>query len=82
VAEAETYDIEPTKVSHGDSGPLHVTYGGDVFDVGKQYIDIGSKFEKDRPQSDEGSDFTADSINKFFVRVSFFPFPPTRVYSP
>ncbi|KAJ7896106.1 hypothetical protein B0H14DRAFT_2680487 [Mycena olivaceomarginata] len=63
---AETYDIEPTKVSHGDSGPLHVTYGGDVFDVGKQYIDIGSKFEKDRPQSDEGSGFTADSINKFF----------------
>ncbi|KAJ7263563.1 alcohol oxidase-like protein [Mycena haematopus] len=63
---AETYDIEPTKVSHGDSGPLHVTFGGDVFDVGKQYIDIGSKFEKDRPQSDEGSDFTADSINKFF----------------
>ncbi|KAJ7129070.1 hypothetical protein C8R46DRAFT_1202481 [Mycena filopes] len=63
---AETYDIEPTKVSHGGSGPLHVTYGGDVFDVGKQYIAIGSRFEKDRAQSDEGSDFTADSINKFF----------------
>ncbi|KAK7052474.1 GMC oxidoreductase [Favolaschia claudopus] len=63
---AETYDIDPTKVNHGDSGPLHVTYGGDFFDIGKQYIEVGSKFEKDRPQSDEGSGFTADSINKFF----------------
>ncbi|KAF7331512.1 GMC oxidoreductase [Mycena kentingensis (nom. inval.)] len=63
---AETYDIDPKKANHGDSGPLHVTYGSECFEVGKQYIDVGSKYEKDRPATDEGSGFTADSINKFF----------------
>ncbi|KAJ6556731.1 GMC oxidoreductase-domain-containing protein [Mycena vulgaris] len=64
---AETYDIEPGKPSHGSSGPLKVSFGGDaMLDIGRQFLETGVKFEKDRPISDEGNGLDEDSIKVFF----------------
>ncbi|KAJ6556748.1 GMC oxidoreductase-domain-containing protein [Mycena vulgaris] len=64
---AETYDIEPGKPTHGSSGPLKVSFGGDaMLDIGRQLLETGAKFEKDRPVSDEGNGLDEDSINVFF----------------
>ncbi|KAJ7634971.1 hypothetical protein FB45DRAFT_1056923 [Roridomyces roridus] len=64
---AETYEIEPGKATHGSDGPLKVSFGGDNgLDLWSQFIDIGSQIEKDRPKSDEGNGFDADSVNVFF----------------
>ncbi|KAF8904323.1 alcohol oxidase-like protein [Mucidula mucida] len=52
---AETYEIDPTKATHGSDGPL------------RQFLDIGPKFEKKRPLSDEANGFGEESVNVFYV---------------
>ncbi|KAJ7484630.1 GMC oxidoreductase-domain-containing protein [Mycena latifolia] len=65
---AETYEIDPGKPTHGSNGPLKVSFGGDkMLEIGQQFIDIGSKFEKDRPVGDEGNGLNAESINVFYA---------------
>ncbi|KAJ7640682.1 hypothetical protein DFH06DRAFT_1097750 [Mycena polygramma] len=65
---AETYEIDPTKPTHGSDGPLKVSFGGSpIGQVGKEFIEIGPKFQKDRPGSDEGNALDVESINKFFA---------------
>ncbi len=66
-SQAETYEIELGKPTHGSSGPLKVSHGGISLPIGKEFIDIGSKLEKDRPASDEGNAFDKESINVFYV---------------
>ncbi|KAJ7045930.1 GMC oxidoreductase-domain-containing protein [Mycena alexandri] len=64
---AETYEIDPKKANHGSDGPLKVSYGGaEILDIAKQFLEIGPKFEKDRPWSDEGNGVNLASINVFF----------------
>ncbi|KAF7348027.1 Alcohol oxidase [Mycena sanguinolenta] len=63
---AETYEIDPTKPTHGADGPLKVSFGGEFLEIGKQFIELGPRFERDRPWSDEGNGFSLASINKFF----------------
>lgn len=71
--QAETYEIDPTKATHGSDGPLKVSYGGPgaLSEVGKQLLDIGPKMNKKRPAGDEGNAFDEASINTFYV--SFHP---------
>ncbi|KAJ6460827.1 hypothetical protein C8R47DRAFT_1242121 [Mycena vitilis] len=65
---AETYEIDPTKPTHGSDGPLKVSFGGSpIGQIGKEFLEIGPKFEKDRPGSDEGNALDVESINKFFA---------------
>ncbi|KAF8904338.1 alcohol oxidase-like protein [Mucidula mucida] len=66
---AETYEIDPTKATHGSDGPLKVSYGGpnSVMNIGKQFLDIGPKFEKKRPLSDEANGFGEESVNVFYL---------------
>ncbi|KAJ6477262.1 alcohol oxidase-like protein [Mycena vulgaris] len=55
------------KPTHGSSGPLKVSFGGDaMLDIGRQFLETGAKIEKDRPISDEGNGLDEDSINVFF----------------
>ncbi|KAJ6617578.1 GMC oxidoreductase-domain-containing protein [Mycena sp. CBHHK59/15] len=63
---AETYEIDPKKATHGSDGPLRVSSGGYFFDIAQQFLDLGPKFEKDRPLSDEGNGLDEASINVFF----------------
>ncbi|KAJ6514115.1 GMC oxidoreductase-domain-containing protein [Mycena vulgaris] len=60
---AETYEIEPTKPTHGADGPLKVSFGEEVLDIGMQFLKLGPKFEQDRPWSDEGNGLDLASIN-------------------
>jgi alcohol oxidase len=65
--QVETYEIDPTKASHGSDGPLRVSFGGQILDIANQFIELGPKFEKDRPESDDGNGLDMGSINSFFV---------------
>lgn len=48
-----------------------MSYGGASLPIGKEFIEIGSKFEKNRPISDEGNAFDEASVNVFFVSIHF-----------
>ncbi|KAJ7689991.1 GMC oxidoreductase-domain-containing protein [Mycena rosella] len=64
---AETYKIDPDGPTHSSNGPLKVSFGeNEMLDIGKQFLDIGPKFDKDRARSEEGNTFDEDSINVFF----------------
>ncbi|KAJ7226702.1 hypothetical protein GGX14DRAFT_417166 [Mycena pura] len=65
---AETYEIDPKSPLHGAEGPLKVSFGrgGDMFEVGKQFLDVGPKYERNRPVSDEANAFDEQSINVFY----------------
>ncbi|KAJ7653459.1 GMC oxidoreductase-domain-containing protein [Mycena rosella] len=64
---AETYEIDPNKPTHGSDGPLKVSFGRDeMLDIGRQYLEIGPKLDKNRPRSDEGNGLNEESINVFF----------------
>jgi alcohol oxidase len=65
--QVETYEIDPTKATHGSDGPLRVSFGGQILDIANQFIELGPKFEKDRPESDDGNGLDMGSINSFFV---------------
>ncbi|KAJ7698865.1 GMC oxidoreductase-domain-containing protein [Mycena metata] len=64
---AETYEIDPKKPTHGSDGPLKVSFGSEVSELGKEFVELGAKFEKNRPKSDEGNALDIESINKFFI---------------
>ncbi|KAJ6502932.1 GMC oxidoreductase-domain-containing protein [Mycena vitilis] len=65
---AETYEIDPTRPTHGSDGPLNVSFGGaPIGQLGKQFVDIGSKVEKTRPRREEGNGLDVGSINAFFL---------------
>ncbi|KAJ7143353.1 GMC oxidoreductase-domain-containing protein, partial [Mycena crocata] len=61
---AETYEVDPEKANHGSKGPLKVSLRKpELFEIAKQFLEVGPKFEHDRPLSDEGNGFNVDSIN-------------------
>ncbi|KAJ6588684.1 GMC oxidoreductase-domain-containing protein [Mycena capillaripes] len=64
---AETYEIDPMRATHGSDGPLKVSFGGEeLLDIGKQFLEVGPKFERDRSLSDEGNGLNLESINVFY----------------
>ncbi|KAJ6543116.1 alcohol oxidase-like protein [Mycena capillaripes] len=65
---AETYEIDPAKPTHGSNGPLKVSFGGSwTSSVGKEFVEVGSMLERNRPESDEGNGLNVESINTFFL---------------
>ncbi|EGN91908.1 hypothetical protein SERLA73DRAFT_117989 [Serpula lacrymans var. lacrymans S7.3] len=44
----ETYEVKTNEPTHGYSGPLKVSYGGAYTNVGKQFLDVASEFDKER----------------------------------
>ncbi|KAK0201034.1 GMC oxidoreductase-domain-containing protein [Desarmillaria ectypa] len=65
---AETYEVDPTRKTHGSSGPIKASFGGnaEMMEIPKQFLEIGPKFEKDRPESEEGNNLDPESVNVFF----------------
>ncbi len=39
-------------------------------EMAKQFLEIGPKFEKDRPESEEGNNFGSESVNVFYVSIA------------
>ncbi|KAJ7606674.1 hypothetical protein FB45DRAFT_807572 [Roridomyces roridus] len=66
---SETYELGPDLPTHGSNGPLKVTYGGGPGDSGiglwKEFVDVGSTIEEDRPVAADGHCFYKESINVF-----------------
>ncbi|KAF8643245.1 hypothetical protein AX16_009134 [Volvariella volvacea WC 439] len=44
----ETYQVAPDQPTHGYSGPLKVSYGGMYTNVGSQFLDVASHYDKER----------------------------------
>ncbi|KAK7051609.1 hypothetical protein VNI00_004588 [Paramarasmius palmivorus] len=44
----ETYQVEPNQETHGYDGPLKVSLGGTITNVGKEFMDVALKVDKDR----------------------------------
>ncbi|KAI3619410.1 alcohol oxidase-like protein [Moniliophthora roreri] len=44
----ETYQVEPNQDTHGYDGPLKVSLGGTITNVGKRFMDVALKIDKDR----------------------------------
>ncbi|KIK65269.1 hypothetical protein GYMLUDRAFT_39626 [Collybiopsis luxurians FD-317 M1] len=44
----ETYQVEPDQPTHGYSGPLKVSLGGLITNVGQQFLDVALAIDKDR----------------------------------
>ncbi|KIJ66955.1 GMC oxidoreductase [Hydnomerulius pinastri MD-312] len=44
----ETYQVKEGEDTHGYSGPLKVSWGGVYTNVGRQFLDVASQFDKER----------------------------------
>ncbi|THU99424.1 alcohol oxidase [Dendrothele bispora CBS 962.96] len=64
--QAETYEIDPAKPTHGSQGPLKVSYGGHFTEIGREFVELGPKVESNRPKANEGNGFDQASINVFY----------------
>ncbi|KZT03299.1 GMC oxidoreductase [Laetiporus sulphureus 93-53] len=49
----ETYQITPSSDTHGDSGPIKVSYGGIFANLGQQFLDVAAGFDKSRSFTDD-----------------------------
>ncbi|EIM87866.1 alcohol oxidase-like protein [Stereum hirsutum FP-91666 SS1] len=65
----ETYQEGDDALNHGSGGPLKVSYGGKFTNVGQQYLDVASKFDKERgPNAAEGENVDPNdlvTVNKY-----------------
>ncbi|KAL0953601.1 hypothetical protein HGRIS_004809 [Hohenbuehelia grisea] len=65
---AENYQVDPSDQNlstHGYSGPLNVSLGGDFSLPAQQFLEIGSRIEQDRPISNDNNTLHPDSVNVF-----------------
>ncbi|KII85161.1 hypothetical protein PLICRDRAFT_116683 [Plicaturopsis crispa FD-325 SS-3] len=49
----ETYQVKPDQPTHGYDGPLKVSYGDVYTDIGKQFLDVAAKWDKERGITDD-----------------------------
>ena len=53
----ETYEVAEGRDSvHGYSGPLKVSYGGAFTNIGKDFLNIGPKYDGKRGSTDDPND--------------------------
>lgn len=53
---AETYQPQIGKETHGYSGPLKVSYGGHFTNVGQQWLQVATQYDKERTVTDDPND--------------------------
>ncbi|KAG2367142.1 GMC oxidoreductase-domain-containing protein [Suillus spraguei] len=51
----ETYEVQPGGPTHGDNGPIRVSYGGRKAGVWEEFVNIGTTYHK-RPYADDTND--------------------------
>ncbi|KAH9837721.1 GMC oxidoreductase-domain-containing protein [Rhodofomes roseus] len=52
----ETYQVAPGKETHGYEGPLKVSYGGHFTNLGQQFLDVASRYDKTRRVIEDPND--------------------------
>ncbi|THH26925.1 hypothetical protein EUX98_g7267 [Antrodiella citrinella] len=60
----ETYQVQPDKETHGYSGPLSVSLGGIVGNVGEDFLEVAGHYDPKRGRTDDISGVTS-GINKY-----------------
>ncbi|KAF4597574.1 hypothetical protein EYR40_008036 [Pleurotus pulmonarius] len=53
----ETYEVEGDQYSHGQSGPIKVSFGGVCLDPGKQFLEVAERYDKFRDVTQDANDF-------------------------
>ena len=67
--QAETYQNAPNRPTHGYNGPLKVSYGGAMTNVGRDYMEMMEKYETTREIVDDANRMV-DDVNRVEVRGS------------
>ncbi|KAI0655408.1 alcohol oxidase-like protein [Cubamyces menziesii] len=49
----ETYQVQPGKPTHGYSGPLKVSYGGFYPELGQEFLNAATQYDKTRETTDD-----------------------------
>jgi alcohol oxidase len=63
LAQLETYEVQPGGPTHGDSGPIRVSYGSCQTGVWEEFIHVGTTYHK-RPYADDTDDLeTCDAYS-------------------
>ena len=55
--------------NHGYSGPLRVSYGGVFTNIGKDFLEVGAKYDPARSSTDDPNGLFEPYVNKFGVRT-------------
>ncbi|KAK0472435.1 hypothetical protein IW261DRAFT_1665062 [Armillaria novae-zelandiae] len=63
------YQVDPTRKTHSSSGPIKVSFGGTtkMMEMAKHFLEIGPKFKKDWPESEEGNNLSSESVNHHYL---------------
>ncbi|KAJ3806589.1 hypothetical protein EV368DRAFT_76416 [Lentinula lateritia] len=63
----ETYQIRPHQPTHGYSGPLKVSWGGHVTNIGDQFLKVAAAIDNDRMYTEDVNDFY--ECNKYGIKI-------------
>ncbi|KAF9245021.1 GMC oxidoreductase-domain-containing protein [Melanogaster broomeanus] len=58
----EEYQVKENEPTHGYSGPLKVSYGGQFTDVGVQALDVAAKYDPGRKIADDSNDLSTCNV--------------------
>lgn len=70
--QTETYQISPVAETHGDSGPLKVSWGGRLTlpNVARAFLDVAAQYDNTREFAEDANDMF--TVNAYGVRVLSF----------
>ena len=75
--QTETYEVAPGQDSnHGYSGPLKVSYAGVFTNIGKDFLEVGAKYDPTRSSTDDPNGIFEPYVNKYGVRTFMFLYSP------
>jgi alcohol oxidase len=60
--QTETYQVKENEPTHGYSGPLKVSYGGQFTEVGVQALDVAAKYDPGRKIADDSNDLSTCDV--------------------
>jgi alcohol oxidase len=63
--------VKPGEKTHGYSGPLKVSMGGAFTNVGKDFLDVAAKYDKERGYVDDVNGLS--KCNAYGVRTMLTP---------
>jgi alcohol oxidase len=59
----ETYQVDPTAPTHGTNGPLKISYGYGLLNVGRQFLEVAKLYDTTRGYTEDVNDF--HTVNAF-----------------
>jgi hypothetical protein len=71
----ESYAIANDLPTHGYDGPLGVSFGGGISNIGYKFLEMAKGYDKEREASEsiDANELSANSINKYTVNAPILP---------